>query len=379
VGGGWRLALAAVGFWSGILWATGGERAVGLRAGVALLLAGLLVLLSGALARSSVGPTLFVAVFLAFGLLGAGWGSMRDARVQGSPIARLVGRPVKVVGTLASIPAAGTFGWTGAMRSELIHLDPGSSSGIRSGEALWLEGRGPPPRLPVGERIMVDGAIKRRRGSFGSFLRRRGYVATLAVDVVTDRGPPRNPFVMAANSLRRTLRSSLARVFPRKEAGLLMGLALGDTSGLDRRIEEDFRATGLSHLTAVSGENLVMFLAPILGLAGLAGAGRHARFAIGLGAVGFFVLLTGAEPSVLRAAAMSGLTLLGIFLGRPRSPPCSSCSRMTQPWSTRWASNFRWPPPWGWLSWRSRWRSGCPPSLLRWLSLRERLWPRRQG
>jgi competence protein ComEC len=86
-------------------------------------------------------------------------------------------------------------------------------------------------------------------------------------------------------------------------------------------VEEDFRASGLSHLTAVSGQNLVMFLAPILGLAGLVGMGRRARFVIGMAAVGFFVLLTGAEPSVLRAAAMSGLTLLGVFLGRPRSPP----------------------------------------------------------
>jgi competence protein ComEC len=322
VGGGWRLAFAAVAFWTGILWATGGEREVGLQTGGALLLVGIVILCATSLARSSVGPMLaFVAVFLSFGLLGAGWGGMRDARVRASPTARLVGRPVKVVGTVASVPAAGTFGWTGAMRSQLILLDPGSSSGIRSAEAVWLEGRGPPPRLPVGERITVDGVIKRPRGSFGLFLRRRGYVATLAVDVVTDRGPPRNPFVLAAYALRRTLRSSLARVFPPKEAGLLMGLALGDTSGLDRRVEEDFRATGLSHLTAVSGENLVMLLAPILGLAGLVDAGRRARFAIGLGAVGFFVLLTGAQPSVLRAAAMSGLTLLGVFLGRPRSPP----------------------------------------------------------
>jgi len=41
---------------------------------------------------------------------------------------------------------------------------------------------------------------------------------------------------------------------------------------------------------------------------------------VGVFSVVFFVLLTGGEPSVLRAAAMSGLTLLGVFLGRPRTP-----------------------------------------------------------
>jgi competence protein ComEC len=100
-----------------------------------------------------------------------------------------------------------------------------------------------------------------------------------------------------------------------------MGLALGDTSALDPNIEEDFRATGLSHLTAVSGENVAMFLAPVLALAMLLRLGGRGRFVVGVGAVAFFVLLTRAEPSVLRAAIMSGLAMLGIFLGRPRSPP----------------------------------------------------------
>jgi len=100
-----------------------------------------------------------------------------------------------------------------------------------------------------------------------------------------------------------------------------MGLALGDTSQMDPDIEERFRATGLSHLTAVSGENVAMFLAPILGLALLLRWGRRTRFLLGVAAVAFFVLLTRAEPSVLRAAVMAGLVMLGIFLGRPRSPP----------------------------------------------------------
>ncbi len=100
-----------------------------------------------------------------------------------------------------------------------------------------------------------------------------------------------------------------------------MGLALGDTSLIDARTDEDFRATGLSHLTAVSGENVAMFLAPIMGLGTLAGLGRRGRLALGLGATAFFVVLTRAEPSVLRAAVMTGLTMLGVFLGRPRSPP----------------------------------------------------------
>jgi competence protein ComEC len=100
-----------------------------------------------------------------------------------------------------------------------------------------------------------------------------------------------------------------------------MGLTLGDTSRLDPVIAERFKATGLTHLLAVSGENVAMFLAPILALAGLVRLGRRATFWLGLFAVAFFVVLTRAEPSVLRAAAMTTLAMLGAFLGRPRSAP----------------------------------------------------------
>src|SRR2546430_12498173 len=106
-----------------------------------------------------------------------------------------------------------------------------------------------------------------------------------------------------------------ARSLPPREGGLLLGLLLGDTSRLDPTVDEDFRATGLSHLTAVSGENLAMFLAPVLGLAMWLGAGRVTRFLVGLASTGFFVLLTRAEPSVLRAAVMAGVGTPGPFLG----------------------------------------------------------------
>jgi len=115
------------------------------------------------------------------------------------------------------------------------------------------------------------------------------------------------------------LLAHLMRLFPPRQAGLLMGLALGDTSRLDPADEEHFRATGLGHLLAVSGENVAMVLAPVLGLAMLVRLSSRGRFLLGTATVVFFVVLTGAEPSVLRAGVMAGLALVGMLLGRPRS------------------------------------------------------------
>src|SRR5205823_7396874 len=146
----------------------------------------------------------------------------------------------------------------------------------------------------------------------------RGFAGAFSASQIRFRGPPTNPLLRAADAVRGALRLSLRRVFPPREAGLLMGLTLGDTSRLDPLVAESFRATGLTHLLAVSGENLAMFLGPLLGAATVLGAGPKARLAVGLVGTAFFVLLARAEPSVLRAAAMAAISLWGVFLGRPR-------------------------------------------------------------
>jgi competence protein ComEC len=54
--------------------------------------------------------------------------------------------------------------------------------------------------------------------------------------------------------LRDGLRSAAA-VLPEAGAGLLPGLAVGDVRDLPTEVRDDFRIAGLTHLTAVSGDN----------------------------------------------------------------------------------------------------------------------------
>jgi competence protein ComEC len=97
-----------------------------------------------------------------------------------------------------------------------------------------------------------------------------------------------------------------------------MGLALGDDSRLDPSSNAISGDRPLC-LLVVSGGNVAMVLAPIVALVAALRLSRWPRFALGLGTVAFFVVLTGAEPSVMRAGVMAGLALTGILLGRPRS------------------------------------------------------------
>lgn len=69
------------------------------------------------------------------------------------------------------------------------------------------------------------------------------------------RPPPQQRW---AGAVRTRLQEVSARALGPESAGLLPGLVLGDVSALDNRVRDEFRAAGLSHLTAVSGANVKM-------------------------------------------------------------------------------------------------------------------------
>lgn len=263
-----------------------------------------------------------IAAVVAFALLGSGWAALRALPVGRSALVelgdRVPGGVLRVTGSLRTDPASGPFGWTAVLG--VSQVDTSSGEWVRPGGAILLEGQGPPPSARRWDRLMVEGRPVSPSPGSEEFLSRRGADALFRVSAFRRLGPSSNPLLRFVQAIRSSLSGGIRALFPAREAGLLLGLAVGDTSDLDPGVEEDFRATGLGHLLAVSGQNVAMVLAPLIGLAILLRASPRARFAVGSVAVLVFVLLTGAEPSVLRAGVMAVLTLAGVLTGRPRSP-----------------------------------------------------------
>ena len=249
-------------------------------------------------------------------LLAIGWGSVHEHRVRDAVLARISG-PVTVEGSLRVDPSVERDRWSAVLDARSVRWEDGGAA-VR--ETVWLSGRDEPPDAVRGDRLRVSGSVRPIEDQgFASFLLRRGIAAELEVDVAERVGPAAFAPVRWAQAFRALAGRSIESSFPPPEAGLLMGLALGDDSRLDPGLERDFRATGLSHLLVVSGENVAMVLAPIVALGAALRWSRWPRFALGIGTVAFFVVLTGAEPSVMRAGVMAGLALIGVLLGRPRS------------------------------------------------------------
>ncbi|MEV4496497.1 ComEC/Rec2 family competence protein [Micromonospora arborensis] len=122
----------------------------------------------------------------------------------------------------------------------------------------------------------------------------------------------------AAGSLRAGLQRACLPLAD-EPGGLLPGLVVGDTSQLLAAVEDDFKATGMTHLTAVSGSNVAIVVGAVLLLARWARAGPWLAAGLcGVALVGF-VILVRPSPSVVRAATMGAIGLVALAAGRPRA------------------------------------------------------------
>ena len=249
-------------------------------------------------------------------VLAWGWGSARldalDRSVLGADVGR-AGRFVAVVtgearrGRFAQRLPARARSFEGRVVDERVELD------------LPL-GRAP----PQGAIISALAVIRAPRGPQNGFderrwLRRQGVHVVLRVDewhVVGRRGGVGG----IADRLRAWLRRGSAPGLSGERRAVLEGVVLGDDAGLSDGLKTSFRRSGLYHLLAVSGQNVVLLAFGALGVVWLLGLPRAVGHVAALASIGAYVLAVGPQASVIRAA-VSGIAVSVAWLAaRERDP-----------------------------------------------------------
>jgi competence protein ComEC len=157
--------------------------------------------------------------------------------------------------------------------------------------------------LRLGTRLRVSGRLDRSTGP------------DLAA-VLIARGPPTvvarpGPLLAGVDHVRGGIRVAVAPQSPGPRE-LVPALVDGDDAGLPDDLAGDFRTAGLTHLLAVSGTNLTLIVGFLLVVARWCGVRAHGLVVVGVIGVVGFVLLARTEPSVLRAAVMGSVALLGL-------------------------------------------------------------------
>lgn len=119
--------------------------------------------------------------------------------------------------------------------------------------------------------------------------------------------------------IRGRAEAALGAGMPVREAALARGFVLGQDEAIDPRTEEDFRRAGLSHLLAVSGQNVALLALLAMPLLAALGMPLRTRLVWVLALIAVYVPLAGAGPSIQRAGVMGALSVLAMLAGRRAS------------------------------------------------------------
>jgi competence protein ComEC len=125
--------------------------------------------------------------------------------------------------------------------------------------------------------------------------------------------------VARAGEIRERAEAGLGEGMPPREAALARGFVLGDDGELDRGTKEDFIRAGLSHLTAVSGENVTLLALLAMPILAMFGVPLRERLLWTIGLIAVYVPLAGSGPSIQRAGIMGAVGLLATLQGRRTS------------------------------------------------------------
>ena len=254
---------------------------------------------------------------LALALTGWWWGSLRLQSIDRSTLATAIGSSGAARLEVAGPPRRSAF-------SIRVPVEVLSFRGRNVAEPALLE-------LPAAERAPPQGAVLSlsveiraprgpdRRSSFdeATYLRRRGVHVVLrgaTYEIVGRRGG----LAGIADRIRSSLSDTIAPGLTGERRALVAGIVLGEDEGLDAGLRDDFRASGLYHLLAVSGQNVAYVVAGVLILAWVGGVPRLVAQGLALGAIVSYVLAVGWQPSVVRAGIAGGLTSLAWLAARPR-------------------------------------------------------------
>ena len=251
-------------------------------------------------------------------LAGATIGAARIHALDARMNAARPGTSISATATLLTAPRPSRFESSAELR-----IDSGPSAGAhvlaRSRTHAWPGGGEP------GTELQVSGPLEKPRRKPGerldwpAYLRRHGIAAELRVKNIVPTGRARGGPAGLIDAMRRRGEEALEAGAPREQAAVARGMVLGEDERIDPLLRDDYRRSGLAHVLAVSGQNVMLLCALAAPLLGAAGIGPRGRVATMLVLIALYVPLAGAGPSLQRAGAMGAAGLVALGVGRPAS------------------------------------------------------------
>ena len=304
--------------------------AASVAAGLALAPAGTAAIFSVAAIAvavlSAVRAAALGALCAALVLAGSAVGTPRLAAID-APAAKVRdGERVSLTAHLLTRPRPSAFG---------ASADIGVTRGRLTGARLLLRiprwARLPAP-APIGAELAIAGHLRALHGpaagerysagdsfDFAEHLRRRGVAGELLLDRARATGRRRGGLAGLLDRMRARAERAVAAGMSPDDAALARGMVLGQDEQIAESVRQDFRDSGLAHLLAVSGQNVMLLAALALPLLAAVGLGPRGRAVSLLFLIAVYVPLAGAGPSLQRAGVMGAAGIAAMTLSRPAS------------------------------------------------------------
>jgi len=290
----------------------------------ALLLLGLAAVVIG-IGWQDQPPIRSLCVLLLVAALGAGRLLIALPRLPPNALAHYndVG-PVLIEGTVAAAPDERDTHTRLRLRAESLTLPDGQQVPVQGTALVYL------PRYPTfayGDRLQVTGLLQTPPEfadfSYREYLARQGIFSLVrrAQAVRVGKGTV-NPLQAVLLSFRQRAQAVIGRILHEPAASLLTGILLGVEGGIPKDVSDAFAATGTTHIVAISGFNIAIISGLFYQVFRRWFGPRRAVWP-SIAGIALYTLLVGASASVVRAAIMGGIYLLGRYLGRPTYVPAS--------------------------------------------------------
>lgn len=156
-----------------------------------------------------------------------------------------------------------------------------------------------------GDTVEVSGVL---RDGFGNY-QASVYFASITVIAHSDS---------IFTHVRSRFFAAIYSVLPEPQASLGLGFLVGLRSTLPEDLETQLRVAGLTHIVVASGYNLTILVRIARRI--FARWSRYQALVLSLGFILLFVGISGASPSIVRAAVVTVLSLVAWYFGRAFRP-----------------------------------------------------------
>lgn len=112
------------------------------------------------------------------------------------------------------------------------------------------------------------------------------------------------------------LRESIYQNFSPPQSSILGAMILGDKKQISEDLKQKLNIVGLRHITAISGLHVTILSSILMTLLIGLGFWRQQAFYFAIFLIAFFIIMTGLQPSAVRAGIMGFLFLLAQHLGK---------------------------------------------------------------